>query len=78
MSQDSSAFASDDKDVTAFMRGLIRRNPHESEFHQAVYEVASTLMPFLREHPDVAAEIEGQIRAFHQVAGGPASNVMVN
>ena len=51
MSQDSSAFASDDKDVTAFMHGLIRRNPHEPEFHQAVYEVASTLMPFLRENP---------------------------
>ncbi len=34
---------------------------------------------FLREHPDVAAQIEGQIRAFHQVAGGPtSSNDMVN
>ena len=33
---------------------------------------------FLREHPEVAAEIEGHIRAFHQVAGGPASNSVVN
>ena len=33
---------------------------------------------FLREHPEVAAEIEGHIRAFHQVAGGPASNNVVN
>ena len=31
-----------------FMQGLIRRNPGETEFHQAVREVAETLMPFGR------------------------------
>ena len=47
----SSTFASDDKDVVGFMQGLVKRNPHEPEFHQAVFEVASTLMPFLRKNP---------------------------
>ncbi len=30
-----------------FMRGLVRRNPGEPEFHQAVQEVAESLTPFL-------------------------------
>ncbi len=30
-----------------FMRGLVRRNPGEPEFHQAVEEVAESLTPFL-------------------------------
>lgn len=50
MTDDVSPYQSDDKDVEAFMQGLIRRNPYEPEFHQAVYEAASTLMPFLRDH----------------------------
>ena len=33
------------------MNGLIRRNPGEGEFHQAVREVAESLAPFLMEHP---------------------------
>jgi glutamate dehydrogenase (NADP+) len=33
-----------------FMKGLIRRNPGESEFHQAVREVAATIIPFVDEH----------------------------
>jgi glutamate dehydrogenase (NADP+) len=33
------------------MQGLVRRNPFEPEFHQAVFEVASTIVPFIREHP---------------------------
>ena len=37
-------------DLQCFMRGLIRRNPGEPEFHQAVHEVAETLLPFLRDH----------------------------
>ena len=32
------------------MKGLIQRNPGQPEFHQAVQEVAETLMPFLVEH----------------------------
>lgn len=30
-----------------FMAGLIRRNPGEKEFHQAVYEVAKDILPFV-------------------------------
>ena len=37
-------------DLQCFMRGLIRRNPGEPEFHQAVQEVVETLLPFLRDH----------------------------
>ncbi|MEL6558261.1 MAG: NADP-specific glutamate dehydrogenase [Bacteroidota bacterium] len=37
--------------VDKFMNGLIRRNPGEKEFHQAVREVAETLMPFILENP---------------------------
>ena len=33
-----------------FMHGLERRNPGETEFHQAVREVAETLMPFIMDH----------------------------
>ncbi|MBI4263155.1 MAG: NADP-specific glutamate dehydrogenase [Acidobacteria bacterium] len=36
--------------IDKFMHGLIRRNPAEPEFHQAVQEVAETVMPFLLEH----------------------------
>jgi glutamate dehydrogenase (NADP+) len=51
MSEDLSAYKTDDKEVDAFMQGLIRRNPHEPEFHQAVFEAASNLVPFIRENP---------------------------
>ena len=33
-----------------FIDGLKRRNPGESEFHQAVEEVAETIMPFVLEN----------------------------
>ena len=39
------------KEVDQFMQGLIKRNPGEEEFHQAVREVAQTLMPFILENP---------------------------
>jgi glutamate dehydrogenase (NADP+) len=39
------------EEVQSFMRGLERRNPGEPEFHQAVDEVATSLMPFLLENP---------------------------
>lgn len=32
------------------MNGLIKRNPHEKEFHQAVREVAESLIPFVLDH----------------------------
>lgn len=35
------------EEVQNFMRGLIRRNPGETEFHQAVEEVVTSLMPFV-------------------------------
>lgn len=38
-------------ELERFMAGLIRRNPGEPEFHQAVREVAETLIPFIGQHP---------------------------
>ena len=35
-----------------FMEGLVRRNPGEPEFHQAVGEVAQILIPFMDEHTE--------------------------
>ena len=34
-----------------FMDGLVKRNPGETEFHQAVLEVASSVIPFLHDNP---------------------------
>jgi len=34
-----------------FMEGLKRRNPGETEFHQAVHEVAADLVPFIHANP---------------------------
>ena len=34
-----------------FMHGLIKRNPGESEFHQAVDEVARDIIPFINQNP---------------------------
>jgi len=42
------------KALDAFMAGLVKRNPGEPEFHQAVQEVAETVMPFMRSHKDYA------------------------
>ena len=38
------------KEVDHFMQGLIKRNPGEVEFHQAVREVVETLMPYVLEN----------------------------
>jgi glutamate dehydrogenase/leucine dehydrogenase len=40
-----------DKDVEKFMESLIQKNPGEKEFHQAVQEVAESLMPFINKNP---------------------------
>jgi len=40
-----------EKRVNDFMEGLKKRNPGEPEFHQAVYEVAESLMPHIIENP---------------------------
>jgi glutamate dehydrogenase (NADP+) len=37
----------DHVDLSQFMAGLKRRNPHETEFHQAVYEVASNVFDYI-------------------------------
>ena len=34
-------------EIEKFMSGLVRRNPGESEFHQAVQEVVETLIPYV-------------------------------
>jgi glutamate dehydrogenase (NADP+) len=39
-------------EVQQFMEGLIKRNPHELEFHQAVHEVVESVMPFCLDHPE--------------------------
>ena len=39
------------KDVDCFMSGLIKRNPGQPEFHQAVKEFVSTVMPFVLDNP---------------------------
>ena len=41
-------------DLAGFIQGLIRRNPGEPEFHQAVEEVFTSLIPFLDAHPGYA------------------------
>ena len=41
----------DTTDLETFMHGLRRRNPGETEFHQAVQEAASTVLPYVRTHP---------------------------
>jgi glutamate dehydrogenase (NADP+) len=38
-------------DLHKFMAGLIERNPHEPEFHQAVQEVAESIIPFMVANP---------------------------
>lgn len=37
--------------LETFMQGLIKRNPGEHEFHQAVYEVVGTIIPFIEDKP---------------------------
>lgn len=39
----------DSTHINTFMAGLMRRNPHETEFHQAVHEVAESVIPFIRD-----------------------------
>ncbi len=44
---DRAAQAEVSRELDRFMEGLKKRNPGETEFHQAVQEVAETLMPFI-------------------------------
>ena len=38
-------------EIEHFMQGVIRRNTHETEFHQAVREVMETLIPYVLDKP---------------------------
>ncbi len=38
--------------LNEFMAGLKRRNPGETEFHQAVYEVAQSILPYIKDKPE--------------------------
>jgi glutamate dehydrogenase (NADP+) len=39
-----------EKEIRSFIYGLKRRNPGETEFHQAVHEVIQTIIPFTADH----------------------------
>ncbi|MGK0500293.1 MAG: glutamate dehydrogenase (NADP+) [Oceanicoccus sp.] len=41
----------DELSLDHFMDGLKKRNPGEPEFHQAVYEVAESVIPFILDNP---------------------------
>ena len=47
----SSPAAELQREIDRFTNGLIRRNPGEREFHQAVREVAESIIPYTKEHP---------------------------
>jgi len=38
--------------VSGFMEDIVARNPGETEFHQAVQEVAESLLPYIDKHPE--------------------------
>jgi len=40
-----------EKNVESFMEGIIAKDPGEKEFHQAVQEVAESVMPFINKNP---------------------------
>ncbi|UCH71627.1 MAG: NADP-specific glutamate dehydrogenase [Thermoplasmatales archaeon] len=40
-----------DKTVESFMEKVVEKNPGEKEFHQAVQEVAESIMPFINKNP---------------------------
>ena len=42
---------SDTLNLDEFMKGLVKRNPGETEFHQAVEEVADSVIPYINKHP---------------------------
>lgn len=42
----------DRMDMDCFLKGLQKRNPGETNFHQAVEEVATDVFPFINDHPE--------------------------
>ena len=43
-------------DLNDFMHGLVKRNPNEPDFHQAVQDVAESVIPFINKHPEYIKE----------------------
>ena len=43
-------------DLDDFMNGLVKRNPNEPDFHQAVHEVAESVIPYINRHPEYIKE----------------------
>ena len=41
----------EDAAIADFMETVRHRNPNEPEFHQAVYEIAQTIVPYVEAHP---------------------------
>ena len=39
-------------DLNDFMDGVKKRSPGETEFHQAVQEVAATILPYIADKPE--------------------------
>ncbi|MDP8297866.1 MAG: glutamate dehydrogenase, partial [Candidatus Orphnella occulta] len=39
------------KKIKDFMTELVKKNPGETEFHQAVQEVVESVMPFIEKNP---------------------------
>lgn len=44
--------SAEQKEFDQFMKGLKKRNPHETEFQQAVHEVALSVMPWYLQHDE--------------------------
>lgn len=72
-------------ELDQFMQGLQRRNPGEPEFHQAVHEVVSSVLPYIADKPEYkqARILErmsepDRIITFRVVWEDDAGNVRVN
>ncbi|MFK7945061.1 MAG: NADP-specific glutamate dehydrogenase [Paracoccaceae bacterium] len=50
-------------DLQEYMDWVVDRNPGETEFHQAVHEVAETVIPFINDNP-----VYAKIKVLHRMA----------
>ena len=46
MAEDRVSSSEAERELEHFMGGLVKRNPGEPEFHQAVREIAETVLPY--------------------------------
>ena len=60
---ESGSGMSSDLDLQEFMDWVIARNPAEEVFHQAVHEVAETVIPFINDNP-----VYAKIKVLHRMA----------